>query len=139
MKFEIIVSLFATMIISAVLTPFVRRLAFQIGAVDKPNQRRVNKVPMPTLGGLAIFIAFTFSTMFLLRDQMPTQQLWGLFGGECIIVAGGMIDDAFELRPRQKVMFQTLAALEVYFVAGVRMRRLQGRLRRQQIDGRNLG
>lgn len=77
MKFEIIVSLFATMIISAVLTPFVRRFAFQIGAVDKPNQRRVNKVPMPTLGGLAIFIAFTFSAMFLLRDQMPTQQLWG--------------------------------------------------------------
>ncbi|MFC6259972.1 glycosyltransferase family 4 protein [Levilactobacillus fujinensis] len=124
MKFEIIVSLFATMIISAVLTPFVRRFAFQIGAVDKPNQRRVNKIPMPTIGGLAIFIAFTFSTMFLLRDQMPTQQLWGLFGGECIIVAEGMIDDIFELKPRQKVLGQLLAALEVYFVAGVRMRYL---------------
>ncbi|WCJ48244.1 undecaprenyl/decaprenyl-phosphate alpha-N-acetylglucosaminyl 1-phosphate transferase [Levilactobacillus brevis] len=124
MKFEIIVSLFATMIISAVLTPFVRRFAFQIGAVDKPNQRRVNKVPMPTLGGLAIFIAFTFSTMFLLRDQMPTQQLWGLFGGECIIVAEGMIDDVFELSPKQKILGQLLAALEVYFVAGVKMRYL---------------
>lgn len=53
MRFEIVVSLFATMIISAILTPFVRRIAFKIGAVDKPNARRVNKVPMPTMGGLA--------------------------------------------------------------------------------------
>ncbi|MCC3238342.1 undecaprenyl/decaprenyl-phosphate alpha-N-acetylglucosaminyl 1-phosphate transferase, partial [Pediococcus acidilactici] len=41
MRFEIVVSLFATMIISAILTPFVRRIAFKIGAVDKPNARRV--------------------------------------------------------------------------------------------------
>ncbi len=55
MRFEIVVSLFATMIISAILTPFVRRIAFKIGAVDKPNARRVNKVQMPTMGGLASF------------------------------------------------------------------------------------
>ncbi len=68
MKFEIIVSLFATMIISAVLTPFIRKLAFAVGAEDRPNKRRVNKIPMPTIGGLAIFIAYTFTTMILLRD-----------------------------------------------------------------------
>lgn len=54
-RFEILVSLVATMIFSAILTPFVRKLAFKIGAVDKPNVRRVNKIPMPTMGGLAIF------------------------------------------------------------------------------------
>ncbi len=64
MKFEIIVSLFATMILSAVLTPFVRKLAFRVGAIDNPNARRVNKVPMPTMGGLAIFLAYTFATVF---------------------------------------------------------------------------
>lgn len=53
-RFEILVSLVATMILSAILTPFVRKLAFKIGAVDKPNVRRVNKIPMPTMGGLAI-------------------------------------------------------------------------------------
>ncbi len=50
MRFEIIVSLFATMIISAILTPFVRRISFKVGAIDKPTARRVNKVPMPTWG-----------------------------------------------------------------------------------------
>ncbi len=119
MRFEIIVSLVATMIISAILTPpFVRKLAFRVGAVDTPNNRRVNKVPMPTIGGLAIFIAFTFSTMVLLRNQMPTKTLWGIFGGEVIIILTGIVDDIFELKPRQKVLGISLAALWVYFFAG---------------------
>ncbi|MEJ6400248.1 glycosyltransferase family 4 protein [Nicoliella lavandulae] len=121
MKLKIIVCLFATMLISAVLTPFVRKLAFKIGAEDDPNKRRMNKIPMPTIGGLAIFAAYTFTTMFLLRGQMPAAQLWGMFGGEVIIIATGMIDDIYELRPRQKVLGITLAALFVFFFGHVRM------------------
>lgn len=121
MKFEIIVSLFATMIISAVLTPFIRKLAFAVGAEDRPNKRRVNKIPMPTIGGLAIFIAYTFTTMILLRDQFPTKILWGVYGGEVIIILTGIIDDIFVLKPRQKVLGISIAALWVYFTAGVKM------------------
>ncbi|AVL00412.1 MraY family glycosyltransferase [Pediococcus inopinatus] len=121
MRFEIIVSLFATAIISAVLTPFVRRLAFKVGAVDEPSARRVNKVPMPTMGGLAIFLAFNFATFFLLRAQIPTRQLWGIFGGECIIILTGVIDDIFVLKPYQKMIGISLAAIEVFVFANVRM------------------
>ena len=35
--YRIIASLFATMILSAILTPFIRLLAFKVGAVDNPN------------------------------------------------------------------------------------------------------
>ena len=121
MRFEIVVSLFATMIISAILTPFVRRIAFKIGAVDKPNARRVNKVPMPTMGGLAIFMAFNFSLFFLLRNQIPNPQFYGIFFGECIIMLTGIIDDIFELKPSQKMIGILLAALVVYWFAEVQM------------------
>ncbi|WP_323052304.1 glycosyltransferase family 4 protein [Pediococcus acidilactici] len=121
MRFEIVVSLFATMIISAILTPFVRRIAFKIGAIDKPNARRVNKVPMPTMGGLAIFLAFNFSLFFLLRNQIPNPQFYGIFFGECIIMLTGIIDDIFELKPSQKMIGILLAALAVYWFAEVQM------------------
>lgn len=121
MRFEIIVSLFATMIISAILTPFIRRISFKVGAIDKPTARRVNKVPMPTMGGLAIFIAFNFSLFFLLRNQIPNPQFYGIFFGECIILVTGIIDDIFELRPIQKMIGILLAALAVYLFANVRM------------------
>jgi UDP-GlcNAc:undecaprenyl-phosphate GlcNAc-1-phosphate transferase len=119
--FKIVVSLFVTMLISAVITPFVRRLAFVLGAVDKPNARRVNKKPMPTMGGLAIFLAFSFATFVLLRPQFNTHMLFSLFLAEAIIIITGMIDDIKELSPKQKLAGLLIAALVVYFLAGVRM------------------
>ncbi len=62
--YRIVASLFVTMVLSFLLTPLVRKLAVKIGAVDSPNARRVNKIPMPTMGGLAIFVAFNISCFF---------------------------------------------------------------------------
>ena len=36
------------------VTPLIKRLAPKLGLVDQPNPRRINKVPMPTGGGLAV-------------------------------------------------------------------------------------
>ncbi|WP_286136606.1 glycosyltransferase family 4 protein [Philodulcilactobacillus myokoensis] len=121
LKLRIIVCLFATMIISALLTPFVRKLAFKVGALDDPNKRRMNKIPMPTLGGLAIFISYTLATMVMMRNQMPTQQLFGIFAGEICIIGTGVIDDIFVLKPHQKVFGISLGALMVYFFGNVQM------------------
>lgn len=119
--YRIIASFFATMLIAAALTPFVRKLAFKVGTVDKPNARRVNKVPMPTMGGFAIFCAFNFTNFVLLRDQYPGWQLFGLFAAECVVLATGMIDDKYELRPRQKMFGIILAALVGYFFAHLKL------------------
>ena len=37
-------------------TPLARAFAWHIGAVDRPNKRRVNRVPIPRMGGIAIFL-----------------------------------------------------------------------------------
>ncbi len=119
--FSVIVKLFLTMILSAAITPFVVKLAYILGAVDKPNARRVNIKPMPTMGGLAIFIAFNFSTFVLLREQFPTHELFSVFLAECIIILTGIIDDIRELSPKAKLAGIFAAALVIYFLAGIRM------------------
>ena len=43
--YKILASLFATMLLAALLTPFIRQLAFKVGAVDNPNARRLIKSP----------------------------------------------------------------------------------------------
>ena len=45
-------------ICSILITPVVKKLAFKIGATDKPNKRKVHQKIMPRLGGLAIYISF---------------------------------------------------------------------------------
>ena len=84
--YKILASMAATFLLSLALTPLIRGLALKIGAVDNPNARRVNKVPMPTMGGLAIFIAFNIANFALLRNQYPSDQIWPLFAAEVLII-----------------------------------------------------
>ena len=56
--FQTIVKIFLLVIITAAITPFIRELAFVLGAVDNPNARRINKKTIHTIGGLAILVAF---------------------------------------------------------------------------------
>ena len=119
--FKIIVELFFLVIIQAAITPFIRRLAFVLGAVDNPNARRVNKKPMPTIGGLGIFVTYNIGAFILLRDQFPTHELYSILLASSVIVLTGMIDDILELKPRQKMLGIFIASLIVYFLAGIRM------------------
>ncbi|BDR55797.1 undecaprenyl-phosphate alpha-N-acetylglucosaminyl 1-phosphate transferase [Xylocopilactobacillus apis] len=116
--------LFGTGLISLCITPFIRKLAFTLGAVDKPNQRRVNKKAIPTIGGLGIFIAVNISMMLFLRYNFPTHTLFSVFIAECVIIITGIIDDIRELRPRQKMLGILIAALIIYYLAGIQMNSL---------------
>ena len=61
---QFILVLIATFLISLILTPVVRLLAFKLDAVDYPNARRINKKPMPSAGGLAIVTSFTIAVSY---------------------------------------------------------------------------
>ncbi len=108
--------LFLTMILALLITPLIKKLSFKIGAVDKPNARRINTVSMPTAGGLAIYIAFSLSILFLFPDLIPFRYGLNLVISSGIVVITGLIDDIFELKPRQKLIGVVLAALYVCFV-----------------------
>ena len=45
-----IIVFFFSLIISLAATPVIKKLALSINAVDIPNDRRINKVPIPTPG-----------------------------------------------------------------------------------------
>ncbi len=74
-------------VVSLTLTPLVRRLAFRIGAVDKPDARKVHIAPIPRIGGLAIVIAWLVP--FLLYVHL-NRQFWGLLAGGIVLLVGGL-------------------------------------------------
>ncbi len=104
---------------SVALTPLVKKFAIYIGAVDKPNQRKVHQKIMPRLGGLAIFISMIigFAIAKPFDDQIAT---WPILLGATIIVITGAFDDRFEISPRVKLLGQILAAGVVIY-AGVQV------------------
>ncbi|MFC4409581.1 glycosyltransferase family 4 protein [Chungangia koreensis] len=109
-------TLVVAFVASIVLTPIVKRFAVRIGAVDKPNYRKVHAKIMPRLGGLAIFLAFMIGFL-VMRPQ--DDAAWAIIVGALIIVATGILDDLFEITAKAKLTGQLAAALIVVFWGGL--------------------
>lgn len=102
--------------VAVALTPIIRKIALELGIVDKPGVRKVHRKNMPTLGGLAIAAAF-FAGMFVVFRSIPDYMeefsfsFNGLCIGSAVIVALGIFDDLKPLRAKLKLVIQIVAAL----------------------------
>ena len=113
---DIMMALLA-LLISLILVPFVAKLAIKIGAVDKPNERKVHTKIMPRMGGLAIYLSF-FAVLFLSHEM--TMQHIGLLTGGTVLVLVGIIDDKTDMPAKIKLLGQIFAAC-IVVGAGVRV------------------
>ena len=77
------------MFVSFVLTPHIKKLAFKIGAVDKPDNRKVHKRIMPRLGGLAIYIAFMIAVVAGMEMSWDIFRYTFRWHGDCSFRRGG--------------------------------------------------
>ena len=97
--------------VSLASTPFVKMLAYKIGAVDVPkDDRRVHDHPIPRLGGLAIFYGFLIS---ILCFGVVDNELKGILIGALVIVALGIVDDVKQLSAKIKFLTQIVVAVIV--------------------------
>ena len=107
----VVLALLAALMVSFLMTPVVKTFAYKIGAVDVPkDSRRMHKIPIPRLGGLAIFIGFMVSIL-LLVDIRGNAQLQSILLGAVIIVVLGVVDDIMALPAMLKFVVQIIAAL----------------------------
>lgn len=101
-------------VFSAIFTPIVKKIAVSLKVIDIPkDNRRVHKKPMPLLGGLAIY--FSFILTLILKTGPLTSQEKGIIIGATIIVIGGFLDDKFDIKPWQKLLFQLGASIALIF------------------------
>lgn len=115
--YNIFLIVLITFISSVVLTPVVKKIAYHVGAVDKPDhKRRVHNKITPTMGGLAIFFAFLIG--YMLFAPKTTQMLSVLIGG-FVIVLVGIMDDIKPLSPKMKLIGQIVAACIAVFYGNI--------------------
>ncbi len=110
------------LVLALVLTPLVKKFAFAVGAIDKPNYRKVHTRIMPRLGGLAIYVAFAAGLLILLPfvpdglfDNSDMNLVRAMLAGGTLIVLIGALDDRFELSAKVKLVGQLIAACIVVF------------------------
>ena len=106
----VIMALVVALMVSFLMTPVVKTFAYKVGAIDVPKDaRRMHKVPIPRLGGLAIFIGFMVSIL-LFVDVCHDYQMQGILLGAVIIVVLGVVDDIMALPAMLKFIVQIIAA-----------------------------
>lgn len=107
---KLLLAFIISMVTAIAVTPLVIKFAHKIGAVDKPNKRKVHQKVMPRLGGLAIFIAVAVGYFVA---GLYEAKITGIMVGALIIIVLGIIDDKYEISAKIKLLGQILAACAV--------------------------
>ena len=110
MSYNILIAILLALALALVFTPWVRKVAFKIGAIDQPEQRKVHSKIMPRMGGLAVYLAFAAAVLF---TQQLDDRLIGLLVGGLVIVLLGILDDTKGLPAKVKLVGQIAAAAVV--------------------------
>jgi UDP-GlcNAc:undecaprenyl-phosphate GlcNAc-1-phosphate transferase len=110
------------LVVSLVLTPWVRALAHRHGVVDLPNERRPHRRPTARGGGVAVLIAFHAACLVAVALPWPEMQgdldfaWWRRFAmGSGILLVVGLVDDVRGMRPGYKLVGQALAAFALWW------------------------
>jgi UDP-GlcNAc:undecaprenyl-phosphate/decaprenyl-phosphate GlcNAc-1-phosphate transferase len=107
----------AAALIAFILTPLIRRIALRVDAVDHPDHRRVNVVPIARGGGVAVAIAFIVVAAgvgMVNADvhDLPVPRAVGpativaLLLGGALAAGFGVLDDYMDLRARWQFVGQ---------------------------------
>jgi UDP-GlcNAc:undecaprenyl-phosphate GlcNAc-1-phosphate transferase len=119
-----------SLVVSFVTTRQVRDMASRRGWVSLPEDgRHIHQAPLPRLGGVAIFVAFSFSLILWLGlsliypkllEGLAPATLLRIYVPACLIFCLGIYDDLHGAGPYLKFSVQAIAAI-MLFLGGMRI------------------
>ncbi len=109
-RYTLIMAMCLAALISYLSTPLVRKLAIKLNAIDIPkDERRVHKIPIPRMGGLAIFLGIIVSYWVFSSADISKKVVISACT-ICMLVTG-IGDDIKPISAKMKLLFQIAAAL----------------------------
>ena len=107
---NIIFIILTTFIATIILVPVMRKIAYHIGAVDYPGKHHINKEPVPTIGGIAVFFAFLLGYMIFARSSV---EMISILIACFIIIFSLLLDDIKPLSAKAQLVGQIIACLVI--------------------------
>lgn len=109
---NIFLMIFSTFIFSLILVPVMKKIAFHVGAVDYPGKHHYNKIPMPDLGGLAVFFSFVMGYMIFGRG---TVEMIAILIASFIMLFIGFIDDIKPIKMKYRLLGEIASICVIVF------------------------
>jgi len=113
--------------------PVIVRISKEKHLYDEPNERRIHKIVIPNLGGVAIFIGISIATLLSLH-QFEFIEFRYIQASLIILFFIGIKDDILIISARKKFIAQIICALILIIPGGIRFTNLHGILGLYEID-----
>lgn len=121
---NIILSGILAFLITFFAIPIIIQVSREKKLFDEPDERKVHKMVVPTLGGLGIFAGFILSTLIGSPSGNPVLQYY--VGAAIVIFFLGIKDDILILSPAKKFVGQLIAAGIIIKFGGVQITDMHG-------------
>lgn len=118
---EFVFAFAAVIALSYLLTFFYRKIALRYQWLDVPGTKKLHKRPLPTMGGISIFIAFWLIFFLFIPQRNQIADVYAVLISSSIILITGIVDDQYELKPWQKMSGILLGANVLYFFTNIRV------------------
>jgi UDP-GlcNAc:undecaprenyl-phosphate GlcNAc-1-phosphate transferase len=103
-------------LLSVVMVEALRRLSPALGLLDRPSARKAHVGLVPVSGGLAMFGVYAaLLAGWVAQASIPVAEASGLVLALVLLVAVGVFDDRYELRPTTRLACQAFAAIVLCF------------------------
>ena len=93
------------MAISIVMNPMILKLAYKKHLTDNPNYRKLQKRPVPVLGGMSVYVALVVGILFC-NFFFPTDRLYVVIASLTVMFFLGFFDDMLDLDYRVRFLCQ---------------------------------
>lgn len=122
---EIVIALVVSFLLTAYATPIIIKVSKLKKLYDEPDDRKVHKEPISSLGGVAMFtgivIALLFSVNFMVSNEF--QYYLAAF---IVLFFTGLKDDILTLNPIKKLLGQIIAVVIILLKCNLLISNLHG-------------
>ena len=95
----------------------ILRLSLEKNLVDNPNARKLQKTPVPVMGGMAVFFGVLCSSL-LAACLFDCNHLVPIFLGMGMMLYVGTLDDQLGLTPVMRLLIEVMAILTLIYGGG---------------------
>lgn len=123
--FDVLLSVAISFTITFLAIPVIITVAERKKLFDIPDERKVHQTPIPSLGGMGIFVGFMLACLLAIQFKNSSEFQYFL-AAAIVIFFLGLKDDILVLSPIKKFIGQVLAAFLIIYKGGIQIKSMHG-------------
>lgn len=126
MFFNIAISFLTAFITTLLAYSLVLKLAVKYNIVDNPDARKLQRTPVPVLGGVAVFFGIFAASVLTFLGLVDNGSIEGIFFAMFVMLVVGTVDDIRDLSPTFRFIIEIAITLFLIYVVGIRIDNVYG-------------